>query len=191
MSTGNGQWRSMSMIYTGHFSYKERYVIDFSLRADGTTRFGDDKKWGWFPGISARWNIGDEPFMKWSRKWLSMLSFRPSWGIVGRPPGSEYVQYAKYSTEGVYGGMSNTHSVTYLEGLQLNKLMCECDMSLSKSILKDKIGLKLQAIDLFRQYKSVAYVVNERGIHETHSVSLPSYLLFSVTYKFNKQPKKK
>ena len=73
----------------------------------------------------------------------------------------------------------------------LNKLMCECDMSLSKSILKDKIGLKLQAIDLFRQYKSVAYVVNERGIRETHAVSLPSYLLFSVTYKFNKQPKKK
>ena len=74
---------------------------------------------------------------------------------------------------------------------ELNKLSCEWDMSLSKSILKDKIGLKLQAIDLFRHYKSVAYVVNERGIRETHAVSLPSYLLFSVTYKFNKQPKKK
>jgi hypothetical protein len=73
----------------------------------------------------------------------------------------------------------------------LNKLACEWDMSLSKSILKDKIGLKLQAIDILHQYKSVAYVINERGIRETHSVSLPSYLLFSVTYKFNKQPKKK
>ena len=73
----------------------------------------------------------------------------------------------------------------------LNKLSCEWDMSLSKSILKNKIGLKLQAIDILRQYKSVAYVVNERGIRETHTVSLPSYLLFSVTYKFNKQPKKK
>ena len=73
----------------------------------------------------------------------------------------------------------------------LNKLSCEWDMSLSKSILKNKIGLKLQAIDLLRQYKSVAYVINERGIRETHTVSLPSYLLFSVTYKFNKQPKKK
>ena len=66
MSTGNGQWRSMSMVYTGHFSYKGRYVIDLSLRADGTTKFGDDKKWGWFPGVSARWNISDEPFMNWS-----------------------------------------------------------------------------------------------------------------------------
>ena len=74
---------------------------------------------------------------------------------------------------------------------ELNKLMCEWDMSISKSILKNKIGLKLQAIDILRQYKSVAYVVNERGIRETHTVSLPSYILFSVTYKFNKQPKKK
>lgn len=74
---------------------------------------------------------------------------------------------------------------------ELNKLMCEWNATLSKSILKNRIGLKLQAIDILRQYKSVAYIVNERGIRETLAVSLPSYLLFSVTYKFNKQPKKK
>ena len=125
MSTGNGQWRSMSGIYSGHFSYLSRYAIDFSLRADGTTKFGDDKKWGWFPGVSARWNIIDEPFMKWSRKWLSMLSFRPSWGIVGRQPDGQYLQYAKYNTSGVYGSVSDKHSVTYLEGLQLNELKWE------------------------------------------------------------------
>ena len=125
MSTGNGQWRSMSGIFSGHFSYKSRYNFDFSLRADGTTKFGDSKKWGWFPGISARWNISDEKFMKWSEKWLSMLSFRPSWGIVGRQPDGQYLQYAKYNTSGVYGGLVDKHSVTYLEGLQLNRLKWE------------------------------------------------------------------
>jgi TonB-linked SusC/RagA family outer membrane protein len=125
MSTGNGEWRSMSMTYTGHFSYKSRYAFDFSMRGDGTTKFGDDQKWGWFPGLSARWNINEEPFMEWSKKWLSMLAFRPSWGIVGRQPGSQYLQYAKYNTSGVYGNVSDTHSVTYLEGLQLNKLKWE------------------------------------------------------------------
>ena len=124
-SAGNGQWRSMSMTYSGHFSYLSRYAFDFSLRADGTTKFGDSKKWGWFPGVSARWNISDEPFMKWSKKFLSMLSFRPSWGIVGRQPGSQYLQYAKYNTSGVYGSIGDTRSVTYLEGLQLNKLQWE------------------------------------------------------------------
>ena len=125
MSSGNGQWRSMSMTYSGHFSYKSKYSFDFSVRADGTTKFGDSKKWGWFPGVSARWNISDEKFMDWSKKFLSMLSFRPSWGIVGRQPGSQYLQYAKYNTSGLYGSISDTKSVTYLEGLQLNELQWE------------------------------------------------------------------
>ena len=73
----------------------------------------------------------------------------------------------------------------------LNKWTYLWDVTLSKSVLKDKIGLKFTAIDILHQYKSLTYVINERGIRETHAVSLPSYLLFSVTYKFNKQPKKK
>ena len=126
MSTGNGQWRSMSGIYSGHLSYKGGlYSVDFSLRADGTTKFGDEKKWGYFPGVSARWNISDEKFMQWSKKWLSMLSFRPSWGIVGRQPDGQYLQYAKYSTAGVYGSISDKHSVTTLEGLRLDELKWE------------------------------------------------------------------
>ena len=125
MSSGNGQWRSMSLTYSGHFSYKSRYAFDFSMRADGTTKFGDSKKWGWFPGVSARWNISDESFMKWAKKYVSMLSFRPSWGIVGRQPGSQYLQYAKYNTSGLYGSIGDTKSVTYLEGLQLNELKWE------------------------------------------------------------------
>lgn len=74
---------------------------------------------------------------------------------------------------------------------ELNKLMCNWDMTLSRSVLKDKITLKLTATDILRQYKSVAYIVNERGIRETRAISLPSYLLFSTTYKFNKNPKKR
>ena len=126
MSTGNGQWRSMSGIYSGHLSYKAGlYSLDFSLRADGTTKFGDEKKWGYFPGISARWNISDEKFMEWSKSWLSMLSFRPSWGIVGRQPDGQYLQYSKYNTDGIYGSISDKHSVTNLEGLRLDELKWE------------------------------------------------------------------
>ena len=125
MSTGNGQWRSMSALFNGHFSYKSRYSLGVSVRADGTTKFGDTKKWGYFPGVSARWNISDEKFMKWANKWLSMLSFRPSWGIVGNQPGSEYLQYARYATGDTYGQVGNNDGTTYLEALQLNKLKWE------------------------------------------------------------------
>ena len=125
MKTGNGQWRSMSALFNGHFSYKSRYSLGVSVRADGTTKFGDTKKWGYFPGVSARWNISDEKFMKWANKWLSMLSFRPSWGIVGNQPGSEYLQYARYATGPTYGQVGNNDGTTYLEALQLNNLKWE------------------------------------------------------------------
>ena len=125
LGTGNGEWRSMSALFNGHFSYKGRYSLGVSVRADGTTKFGDSKKWGYFPGISARWNISDEKFMDWSNKWLSMLSFRPSWGIVGHQPGNEYLQYARYATGGVYGPTGSGDASQYLEALQLNNLRWE------------------------------------------------------------------
>lgn len=125
MSTGNGQSRNMSWIYSGHLSYKSKYSLDVSVRADGTTKFGSSKKWGYFPGLSARWNISDEKFMDWSDSFLSMLSFRPSWGIVGRTPDDEYLQYARYNTAGAIGNGAGNSSITYLEGLQLNRLQWE------------------------------------------------------------------
>lgn len=125
MYTSNGQWRSMSAIYSAHLSYKTRYSLDFTVRADGTTKFGDKNKWGYFPGVSARWNISDEPWMKWSRKVLSMLSFRPSWGVNGRQPDREYLQYSKYASGNVYGNGTNNLPVTVVDGLQLSNLKWE------------------------------------------------------------------
>lgn len=126
MSTANSEWRSMSALYSGHISFGDGlYSFDLSVRADGTTRFGRDNKWGVFPGVSARWNIDQEKWMKWSKSWLSMLSFRPSWGIVGNKPGAEYLYFSKYATNGSYGDGTTNSNATKLDGLQLGKLKWE------------------------------------------------------------------
>lgn len=125
MSTSNGEWRSMSGVFSTHFSYKSLYNADFTVRADGTTRFGKQNKWGYFPGVSVRWNISNEPWMKWSRSVLSMLAFRPSWGVNGRTPSSEYLQYAKYAAGSVYGNGTSNLPVTKVDGLQLTDLKWE------------------------------------------------------------------
>lgn len=125
MSTSNGEWRSMAGVFSTHLSYKGRYNADFTVRADGTTRFGDNNKWGYFPGMSVRWNISDEPWMKWSRKVLSMLAFRPSWGMNGRTPSSEYLQYAKYAAGSQYGNGNTLLPSTRVDGLQLSDLKWE------------------------------------------------------------------
>ena len=106
-STSTWQWRSMAMLAQAFYSYREgRYSATATLRRDGSTKFGANNRWGNFPSLSLRWNIIDEPWMKWSEDKikLSMLSFRPGWGMTGSQPGSEYLHYTVYSTAGKYNG---------------------------------------------------------------------------------------
>ena len=98
MSSSFSQWRSMYYTFSTHYAYKSRYMFDFSLRADGTTKFGPERRWGYFPAVSLRWNLIDEPWMESTRKWLSMLAVRPSWGRVGNQPNRDYLYESIYSS---------------------------------------------------------------------------------------------
>ena len=98
MSSSFSQWRSMYYTFSTHYAYKGRYMFDFSLRADGTTKFGPERRWGYFPAVSLRWNLIDEPWMESTRKWLSMLAVRPSWGRVGNQPNRDYLYESIYSS---------------------------------------------------------------------------------------------
>jgi len=121
VKTGTSEWRSQHFYFNTHYSYKSKYNIDASLRIDGSTGFGSGHKYGKFPSAAARWNISDENFMKWSKKWLSMLALRTSWGIVGNSSGSGSDQYNKYKTDGYYNG----HQVIVPENLSLTSLRWE------------------------------------------------------------------
>jgi len=65
------------------YNYKEKYMINATLRADGSSKFASGKRWGYFPSVSAGWVITNENFMKPSSNWLDFLKFRVSWGQVG------------------------------------------------------------------------------------------------------------
>ena len=119
--SNNSEWRSHSFYEQIHYAYKGKYNLDATLRTDGSTSFGAGHKYGTFPSVGARWNISDEGFMQWSKKWLSMLAFRPTWGITGNTGGSGSDQYNKYSTSGYYAG----HQVIRPENLSLTQLKWE------------------------------------------------------------------
>ena len=117
----NGEWRSHSFFEQFHYSYKSKYSLDASVRTDGSTSFGKGHKYGTFPSFGARWNIIDENWMQWSRKVISMLSFRPTWGFTGNTGGSGSNQYNKYSNNGVF----TNHTVIQPENLSLTELRWE------------------------------------------------------------------
>ena len=109
MSTGSGQSRSIYFTYSAHYAYKGRYMADFSVRRDGTTKFGPDKRWGNFPAFSIRWNISREPWFQRALPWISMLSIRPGWGLVGSQPGQEYLFFSRYANGKGYMGQTSIH----------------------------------------------------------------------------------
>lgn len=127
MSSGNSRSNSQDIVFNSHFSYKERYILGFSLRADGNSKFGPKNKWAYFPGASIRYNISDEKFMeKIKGNWLSILGLRASWGIVGKAPDADYLFYNTYSTSaGNYGKSGSTYPVASLDGLKLDDLSWE------------------------------------------------------------------
>ena len=107
MSSSFSQWRSMYYTVQAHYAFKERYMLDVSVRADGTTKFGPDRRWGYFPAVSARWNFAEEPWIKKAtEKWLSMWSIRASWGMVGNQPGQDYLYMSKYGSTNRYIDMA-------------------------------------------------------------------------------------
>lgn len=65
------------------WSYKDTYHLNGSLRRDGSSVFGADHKWGYFPAFGAAWTISNESFMEPTKEWLNNLKLKLSWGKNG------------------------------------------------------------------------------------------------------------
>lgn len=143
-SSSTSEWRSHSFYEQIHYAYKGKYNFDATLRTDGSTSFGSGHKYGTFPSVGARWNISDEGFMQWSKKWLSMLAFRPTWGMTGNTGGSGSDQYNKYSSAGYYAG----HQVIKPENLSLTELKWEktkqWNLGFNLGLLDDLLNFELE-----------------------------------------------
>jgi len=93
--TGSGirSWRGEStrigFFGRAQYNFKSRYFISASLRRDGSSRFGSNHKWGWFPTAAIGWSIDREKFMK-SVKWLDQLKLRASYGVSGNDKIGDY-----------------------------------------------------------------------------------------------------
>ncbi len=72
------------------WSYKDTYHLNASVRRDGSSVFGADNKWGYFPAVGAAWTLSNEKFMESSKKWLNSLKLKLSWGKNGAQTLSPY-----------------------------------------------------------------------------------------------------
>ncbi|MES2894382.1 MAG: SusC/RagA family TonB-linked outer membrane protein [Bacteroidota bacterium] len=96
-SSGSNQTRTIGGIISSQYGYKDKYILNATLRGDGNSRFGPNYRYGLFPSFSFRWRASEEKFFKGIEK-LDDLSFRASYGVTGNAPRYDYLFYNTYNT---------------------------------------------------------------------------------------------
>lgn len=100
-SSSPSRWGLLSYFGRVNYAYKGRYLLEANLRADASSRFGTEQRWGYFPSFSGAWRITEESFMKGTSEYLSNLKLRVSWGKTGNNSTGNYDWQANYATGNV------------------------------------------------------------------------------------------
>ncbi|MCX2476268.1 SusC/RagA family TonB-linked outer membrane protein [Pedobacter sp. MC2016-05] len=85
------------------YDYKGRYLFQAVYRADASSRYSENNRWGSFPSVSAGWNASEESFFSPAKDIVSYLKLRASYGITGNDPGAYYAQYQSLISNANYG----------------------------------------------------------------------------------------
>ncbi|HEX6925619.1 MAG TPA: TonB-dependent receptor [Longimicrobiaceae bacterium] len=75
-------WRMLSYLFRTNYALLDRYLLTASLRIDGSSRFGSENRYGWFPSVAVGWDLAQEAFMQ-DYENVSALKLRASWGQIG------------------------------------------------------------------------------------------------------------
>lgn len=106
-SSSASEWALLSFLGRVNTSYKDKYMFSASLRRDGSSRFGADNKWGWFPAVSAGWRLSEEAFMQ-PVSFVSELKLRASYGVAGNNNIGDYASIGTLSGLNYVLGQSQT-----------------------------------------------------------------------------------
>ena len=135
------------------WSWKDRYMVNATMRADGSSKFAKGHRWGYFPSVSAGWTLTEEDFMKSAASWLDFLKLRLSWGQVGNANINCYQYLAPVTTSntnynfGATGGTDAWVMGAYTERLANEKVKWETseqyNVGLDARFLRQRLSLTL------------------------------------------------
>lgn len=89
-----------------NYNFKDRYLLTATFRADASSKFSEENRWGYFPSAAVAWRISSEPFMKSTQNWLDDLKLRLSYGTAGNnniPTGQLSQMYESKATSWING----------------------------------------------------------------------------------------
>ena len=98
-----------------NYTYDDKYLASFTIRRDGSSRFGSENQYGTFPSVSAGWRISEEKLMESTKGWLDNLKLRYSWGQTGNQEISNTARYTLYKSvvsTGLWGSVKPVLAMT-------------------------------------------------------------------------------
>ena len=104
------EYAARSVFGRANYAYKSRYLLEFNLRYDGSSRFSPDYRWGAFPSFSAGWRMNEELWLK-PVQWLTNLKLRASWGKLGNNAIGNYDWQSVYSAANYSTGQALTSGI--------------------------------------------------------------------------------
>lgn len=143
-SLNSGKADNTLLSYLGRVNYthNEKYLLTASFRADGSSRFGADNKYGFFPSLAAGWLISREPFIP---ELFDNLKLRASWGVTGNQDIGNYNSLQTYTTGGTFVSGSSLYVGTSPSRIGNSSLKWEStaqtDIGIDASILKNRVDL--------------------------------------------------
>lgn len=103
-------YAARSVFGRANYAYKSKYLFEFNLRYDGSSRFAPESRWGAFPSFSAGWRMTEEPWLK-SVQWMDNLKLRASWGKLGNNSIGNYDWQSVYSAANYSTGQALTSGI--------------------------------------------------------------------------------
>ncbi len=141
-----GSWGLRSLFSRFNYGFKDKYLVEASIRQDGSSRFGRNNRFGYFPAVSAGWRVSSEPFMEGISNVVNELKLRASYGVTGNQDGLDnFASLAQYASNANYDG----RPAIYLQALGNPDLKWEStvttNIGLDIGFLQDRFNLNVDA----------------------------------------------
>lgn len=139
------RYRSQSVFTRLNYDFDEKYLLMFTFRADGSSKY--QKQWGYFPSVGGAWVISNEKFME-GQQWADFLKLRASWGRLGNDNVAASDGFASITTgdaaSGVFGGnvFNGYQNSTYFSWLEW-EVVNETNIGLEYATLNHRLSLDL------------------------------------------------
>lgn len=147
------------------YKYNNCYLLTATFRADGSSKFGKDNRWGYFPSVAAGWILSEEPFMQSLKPFVTYLKLRASYGLTGSQ-NLDYYDFSSYMTSNSYNSSPGVYPSSLGNNLLQWESQTQTDIGLDYGLLDDRIR---GTIGWYRKY--VDNLITDRPVPTSSAFS--------------------